>query len=354
MYSTCLYCTRDLDTNEVLEDLPIGRRVAFDAAQGRLWVVCRRCAKWNLVPFDSRLEAIDACERLYRETATRYATDNIGIARVREGLELVRIGAPLRPEFAAWRYGDSFGKRRRRTILIAASIGTVGIAALSGAAALGIGLGGIYQLPNMFNLIHQQRRVVVRVPREGERPLELSPQLCGSARLVEAPEVESGWGIQTQLMEKGKQGAKYRSPGKTKHLITGPEAERLLAGILGRTNQWIGTTRQVGDAVRQVEAVGDLGRLIQEGVSPAKTRGWSSKGMSSRVPTWRLATEMALHEESERVALAGELKLLAWQWREAERLARISDDLAFPEGVDGQLDDVRRADADADDGAGAT
>jgi len=42
----------------------------------------------------------------------RASTDNIGIARHPEGLELVRIGKPLRPEFAAWRYGDQFGRRK--------------------------------------------------------------------------------------------------------------------------------------------------------------------------------------------------------------------------------------------------
>lgn len=42
-----------------------------------------------------------------------------------DGLELVRIGQPMRPEFAAWRYGDQFGKRRVRN----ATIAGLGIAA---------------------------------------------------------------------------------------------------------------------------------------------------------------------------------------------------------------------------------
>ena len=137
MYSTCLFCTKDLGTNEVIETLPIGRRLAFDASQGRLWVVCRHCAKWNLVPFESRLESIDACERLFRDTPTRYSTDNIGLARVKEGLELVRIGPAQRPEFAGWRYGDQFRRRRRRNLLIG-----VGGAALVGGAVLAPGLSG--------------------------------------------------------------------------------------------------------------------------------------------------------------------------------------------------------------------
>ncbi|MBK7595578.1 MAG: hypothetical protein IPJ11_10120 [Gemmatimonadetes bacterium] len=41
---------------------------------------------------------------------------------------------------------------------------------------------------------------------------------------------------------------------------------------------------------------------------------------------------MASHEETERRALEGELKLLEHEWREAERLAAILDDLALPAG----------------------
>ena len=109
MYSTCLHCTRDLGRNDMVETLPIGRRLAFDADKGRLWVVCASCGKWNLVPFDTRLESIDACERLFRDTRTRYSTDNIGMAKVGDGLTLVRVGKALRPEFASWRYGSSHG-----------------------------------------------------------------------------------------------------------------------------------------------------------------------------------------------------------------------------------------------------
>src|SRR5690606_36612561 len=42
LYSTCIFCNGALGTNEVLEDFPVGRRIAFDAARGRLWLVCRR------------------------------------------------------------------------------------------------------------------------------------------------------------------------------------------------------------------------------------------------------------------------------------------------------------------------
>ena len=101
MYSTCLFCKTDLGANEAIEHFPVGRRLAFDAAKGRLWVVCRKCERWNLTPVEERWEAIEECERAYRGTKLRASTDQIGLARLSEGLELVRIGQPLRPEFAA-------------------------------------------------------------------------------------------------------------------------------------------------------------------------------------------------------------------------------------------------------------
>jgi hypothetical protein len=44
----------------------------------------------------------------------------------------------------------------------------------------------------------------------------------------------------------------------------------------------------------------------------------------------RLALEMALHEEQERRALAGELVELELAWREAEEVAAIADNLFVP------------------------
>src|SRR3954462_11714548 len=142
MYATCLFCNGDLGRNEAIEAFPVGRRLAFDAANGRLWVVCRKCERWNLSPLEERWEAIEECERRFRDTRLRVSTDNIGLARLGEGLELVRVGPALRPEFAAWRYGDQFGRRRRRQMLFAGGgIALVGCIVVGGAVA-GVGIGG--------------------------------------------------------------------------------------------------------------------------------------------------------------------------------------------------------------------
>src|SRR5690606_19479912 len=137
MYSTCIFCNHSLGTNAALESFPVGRRVAFDGAKGRLWVVCRKCERWNLSPLEERWEAVEEAERLYADTRKREATEHIGLARIADGTELERIGAPLRPEFASWLYGDQFGRRRNRQLVLAGA----GLTALGGLAVGGAALG---------------------------------------------------------------------------------------------------------------------------------------------------------------------------------------------------------------------
>src|SRR4028119_1308710 len=108
MYSTCLFCQSRLPANEAVEAFPLGGRIAFDGERGRLWAVCSRCARWNLSPLETRWEAIEECERLFRDARLRVSPAHAGLARLRDGTELVRIGRPLRPELAAWRYGEQF------------------------------------------------------------------------------------------------------------------------------------------------------------------------------------------------------------------------------------------------------
>src|SRR4051812_6861689 len=114
MYATCLFCNNALGSNEAIEHFPVGRRIAYDEAKGRLWVVCRGCERWNLSPLETRFEAIEEAEKAFRATRMKVVSDHIGMAQLSDGLELVRIGAPERQEFAAWRYGDQFGRRRRK------------------------------------------------------------------------------------------------------------------------------------------------------------------------------------------------------------------------------------------------
>ncbi|MBK7832510.1 MAG: hypothetical protein IPJ56_09245 [Gemmatimonadetes bacterium] len=85
MFSTCIFCNKPLGRNESIETFPVGERLAFDPARGRLWVVCRSCERWNLSPLEERWEAIEEAEKLYRDTRRRVSTDNIRLAKLASG-----------------------------------------------------------------------------------------------------------------------------------------------------------------------------------------------------------------------------------------------------------------------------
>jgi hypothetical protein len=63
--------------------------------------------------------------------------------------------------------------------------------------------------------------------------------------------------------------------------------------------------------------------------------------LHSLAPRDRLALEMALHEESERRAMDGELAALELAWAEAEQIAKIADDMFLPASIDEQLNTLR-------------
>jgi hypothetical protein len=348
VYSTCLFCHGDLAANESVERFPVGRRLAFDAAKGRLWVVCPRCARWNLTPLEERWEAIEQCERLYRGTRLRVSTENIGLARLRDGLELVRIGSPLRPEFAAWRYSAKFGRRRRDAQLVAGAGAALTVAAGVAAApiigpALAMGALSIVVLPGVttaFAVIPivgtlalrdylQYERVIGRVVGPSKRVLtvrakhldyaELHARADGSDPAVDLPH-DGGWAH-----------------------IEGGAALRVLGQLMAGANRFGATTAQVRDAVEDVEDVGDAAAYLARASTKGGWRGMRVMSLLNEMrglralrlsASERLALEMALNEESERRALEGELAQLEEAWRDAEQIAVIADNLLLPESVD--------------------
>jgi hypothetical protein len=369
VYSTCLHCHKNLGTNDAIETLPIGRRLAFDARQGRLWVVCSACAKWNLVPFDTRLESIDACERLFRDTRTRYATDNIGLARVRDGMDLIRIGAPQRPEFASWRYGAQYRRRRRRNIALATpafllpTVGQFAIGAIPGPALVVGAAAGL--LPSLVAvsldiLIARRRRFRIRAPdgaitRLGDNTITTAGVSLhdGELSVAVAPDWHGpAWTI-SNWREARARGTNFDPP------VTwiGGSAHLLARRILARLNAKAGSRSHLQRAEELLAAHGGhLGHwLTYPSLHRARIAAWAwnpagevalkywSKHDISTVPLValhaadRLAIEMWLSEENEARALAGELKLLERQWKQAEELARISDDLAVSDEVHQQV-----------------
>ena len=126
--------------------------------------------------------------------------------------------------------------------------------------------------------------------------------------------------------------------------LEGAEAMRIAGLVLPKMNYMAGSKQTVADAVAQIETIGDpmafLDRVPhdlalkdrRERVKPKK------QGLISNLPKpTKLALEMALHEEQERRALAGELLDLEAAWRAAEEVAQIADDLLVPKQIEDDL-----------------
>ena len=355
MYSTCLFCHADLGRNEVVEPFPVGRRLAYDAERGRLWVVCRRCERWNLTPLEERWEAIEAAERLYRGTRARVATEQVGMARLRDGkgaVELVRIGRPLRPEFAAWRYGDQFGRRRRKHLVMLGAAAVVGGGIVVAGPVMGL-FGGSLVSP-MINLVNvangaYRRRKVTRVRLPGGEFGEIIRANLGTARLVLEGEQWSLTFKVTRDAGAARQWYKYHT--SREHVpvtLTGEDAVRAAGALLPAFNAAGGSERRVQEAVRLIEGTPDPEALFRDATRETWRRWHNSSfrlddaGAFKRLPVvTRLALEMAAHEETERRAMEGELALLEAAWRDAEEIAKIADDLALPEGIGERLKQLK-------------
>ncbi len=140
------------------------------------------------------------------------------------------------------------------------------------------------------------------------------------------------------------------------HILTGEPAMRAAARMMPTVNRFGGSRADVRDAVSLLEEAGDPLRAlatVQErhgarADQPRWTRGgdkWKGRDHIKKLPgalhtlpsTSRLALEMALHEESERRAMDGELADLERAWREAETIAKIADDMFVTPAIDDEM-----------------
>ena len=366
MYQNCLFCHGDLGRNTVLEDCPVGARLAFDPERGRLWVVCPSCPRWNLVPPDERWEAIEACERRFRGTLLRYSTDNIGLGFLKDGLALIRIGPALRPEIAAWRYGGYV----RRLLPRAARDPPVRLSHAVGARAREPGrrdrapalrLRPGYDFPTWLRVHLRSQRIAAVAELEDGRTAVIRSRHLEETELLR-PDPASPW----QLTFRHDGG--LRDPH-------GDAGLRVSARLLAFLNGVGASDADVRYAVSKLEDAGNPGgyfaRVLaiamrtrwgrdpeapRETVVPAlvasdaervalhitKRSFWGRGGIGSEPRTSfprlplpdRLALEMAANEDRERRILAGELRLLEAAWREAERIAAIADDLPGPPALE--------------------
>ena len=323
MYRNCIFCSADLGANDSIEQFPVGRSLAFDGEKGRLWAVCGRCARWNLAPLEERWEAIEAAERAFRDTRLRAQSENIGLARLPDGTRLIHVGQALTGELAAWRYGSRLVQRHRRRTVIGALNLVAGVT--FGPAAM-LATPGVRWLMDIAAYGWKDRKAasVQRVPAS------LSP----TGRALVLPR---GGMIDSHLdLAEGE--VLLRVP------VLNQRNERFFADFRGDAARTVlsramlmvnneGASR--GEVRQAVDALADAPSAEAYIRTVARNRGvlggQRAEGTRKLTPTGLRALEMALHEETERRALEGELAALEAMWRQAEEIAGIAD--ALPDAV---------------------
>ena len=338
MYRHCPSCTRDLGRNEALEHFPVGKRLAYDVARGRLWALCPRCRSWNLAPIEERWEAVEEAERSFQGALEGLSTENIALGRLPDGTELVRIGRAKAPELAGWRYAKRIDARWRKARWVGGVSGAGWVIWASGgygllapaaplvvAGALGYGAWARAR----------ERRNRLEIPGDDREPGDppariLKPGELARAILVPAAagEPEEAWGLQV------------RSFGFRPLDIPPELRNRALRLALLDLNRQIGKPDHVRRALDRVLEAGNPERATALAIRTLEQgRAWESHlgrpwgnplALQGADPVMRLALEIAANEEVERVALEGELHRLELEWREAEEIAAISDDLLVP------------------------
>ena len=348
MYSACLYCHSALGQNESVEHFPVGRRLAFDSANGRFWVICPSCRRWNLSPLEERWDAIDECERLFEKTRLRMSTDNIGLARIAEGMELVRVGAAMRPEMAAWRFGAQLAARRRKYMVTVAGGVIVTAGLYVGVKSLGFGfIAGNWAWKGVKNSYERVTRLQLPNPGSGwKRAVAPSAERERNAPRIKLPRltleepaaIKPTVGVETKhardarlILNDSEEPLRLTMPvvGGANVRYFGPEALHIAPKLLARINRSGGKKEQERLAVEMLERVANdrapdlfTGLMNQYALKTSATKTLKDYGESLN-----LALEMALQEQRERELLAGELLDLEFAWKEAEELARIADSL---------------------------
>ncbi len=320
MYTTCAFCSGALGGDGGASGLGVGKRLAFDPWKSRAWVICQRCGRWNLTPLDTRPEVIAALERM--AAAGRVAATTEQVALVRAGpYDVVRVGKPPRVELAGWRYGERLKARERERLKVLVPVTVVAVGAT---IALNVAAGGsvgafLWQAPQIGNQIYTG---IV-----GNRKVNIEPPVCahcGAIMVLRARHVQDARLARTAHQDLALllTCPKCAFPGA---LLEGPDAELALRSGLTYVNLRRGrrVRRKAEEAATYVERHGGPEQLLA-----------TAARNEIRISTLRgaegLAIEMAVDEQAE-------IRDLEREWRRAEEIASIADNLIVPPAVEEQL-----------------
>jgi hypothetical protein len=322
LFTRCLICQTPFEENETLEHLPRGDRLAYDPARGRLWLICRSCRRWSLVPLEARWEALEELEKLVRDGGRLLSqTENISLLRAGR-IEVVRVGRAALAEEAWWRYGRELRDRRAtaQKLSVAGSVATGAVFAGSWATG-GITLIGMWVVLNHVPDSFMNAARWLRFGNTAWRGRG-SCARCGQT-FRSLPFRERGSLYVLPDGEHGSLALAYRCPRCGAYeegglVLRGREAERSLRRVLAHQHFSGASERRIRSATRLIEEAGsprDLARIVVK----------EGRRLADIQRTGAIALEIASSDSAEQRLLELELADLEAHWKEEEALAEIID-----------------------------
>jgi hypothetical protein len=310
MYRSCAFCAAALGGDGADTGLGVGRRFAYDGWKSRAWVICQRCSRWNLTPFDSRIDTIESLERVAAAGKSVGASEHVTMIRA-GSCDVVRIGKPRRPELATWRYGERIKARRREHLKIYVPVAavTVGAAITIDVLAGGSMAAMLGQLPaaidwaTMSIVGNQKIRVTPPICDRCGKIMVLKSKHLAHARMTEATGTDLALLLSCPSC---------RMEGA---MLSGPDAEQALRSGMTYVN-----LRRKRKVKKRAEAAAEY--LERHGGPETYLRNTvrRERKLGQLGGEEALALEMAVDERAE-------LLELERQWHEAEELADIADHL---------------------------
>ena len=266
MFRSCAFCNAAFDGDGGPSGLGVGRRIAFDEWRGRLWVVCPRCSRWNLTPFDDRLERIEAVARSASQGRIAASTDQVALIRW-ERYDFVRVGKPPRVELATWRYGERLRNRQRERmkVVVPLTVAAIGLGIAANVAAgggLGVVVWNVHRLADRFYvwLVGARKVPLIEPPicAHCGSLMQLRARHVQYARIV--PDRHTDIAVLLSCPNCKAEGAQ----------LTGSEAIQVLRQGLTYLNLDKGGRRRAEDAAREVDQIGGARPRARDGGGRAR------------------------------------------------------------------------------------
>jgi hypothetical protein len=302
--STCIHCDAKLGENQLLPEYPVGKRLAFDPGNARIWAICPRCERWNLSHLDEpeRQHAVARLDQYFSATSHKAAISGIAVGEVGK-TKLVRIGDVSWPTFAGWRYAHRLHGRRIRGNVISAMFTAFVLYIYTPLGAhlryswisdvvTGAIVIWIITTYRQFHLLKKAGKLQVA---ENATPQSIAISID-----------ESGWRLFGQ-----------HAWGEVQ--LDGAAAKRLLAMQLPIIAQ--GAKREVAEqAIEVIQRAGGPTPYLDRTIS-ASGLGVGLHRVASLPAVTMAALEIALNEEHERAALRGELAAVGLEHVSARSVA---------------------------------